>query len=176
MFLSRLLLPDREQFAHEMKQEALTGQPRIDPLPWALDHLEMFHCPSLWQIFTRMCLEDQALGSSALPMGKWYHATASSWESLKGQNNIQKKQVFTYYVEMAQSISFRLAPISTIAEPISHTSYSLALLPGYPTCTHPSRIVIHIGLSLFELILSSACHHNLVPDYELYILLCDCFM
>lgn len=144
MFLSRLLLPDREQLAHEAKQEELTGQPRIDPLPWALDHLVMFHCPSLWQIFTRLCLEDQPLGSPALPMGKWHLATTSSWETWKGQNNIQK-QVFTRYLEMAQSISFRLAPISTIAKHIFLPCIAL------PFClvtlhAHLSRISIHIDV------------------------------
>lgn len=52
--------------------------------------------------------------------------------NLKVQNEPQKRQPFTQYLEMAQSISFGLALISTIAENIVHTLNGFPLLPANP--------------------------------------------
>lgn len=103
--------------------------------------------------------------------------TACSWANgilshlpLRGhprmQNKMQKRQPFTRYLEMAQSISFGLALIPPTSQHIFHTLNGVPHLPAHSAPTQSSRIAIQWFILLWTCAVLSALPQSLLPDYK----------
>lgn len=114
--------------------------------------------------------------------------TACSWANgilshlpLRGhprmQNKMQKRQPFTRYLEMAQSISFGLALIPPTSQHIFHTLNGVPHLPAHSEPTQSSRIAIHSDLSFFERVqYCQLCPRVYCLITSLILLRCGCVM